>query len=378
MKNRLYLLLILLVSFNVKAQDSKKVNFDEKFKKENQGKSKITINEVKELLHIMIAITESGLDNDDMVNQKGNYYNDVIKYFEPFKNEPVILKFDSLIKSNPLNYIFLTGNAISYNFKGKELVKDKNYIFPAQGVSSHTVIKENLISIYKNDIERFSNKSDFRNFYKSSKKYYDKIISDYNNQANISQQWKWLETNFETKINNYVIMTSPLIEGLNYTTSFEDNNFTQILLVVPPISNSEQLTEMENIISNTRNIFTEIDHNYVGNPTKKFENQVNEALKNREVWVNTSQTGTEYYPTPSKVFDEYMTWAVYCLYVLDVFKGDQEAFNYVYKDINSVMAERGFPKIKDFNDKLIQLRKNNEDKKIEELYPELIDWCKMQ
>jgi len=378
MNNKIYLLLILFMGFNAKSQDLKKVNFDDKFKKENQGKSKVTIHEVKELLHIMIAITESGLDNDDMVNQEGEYYKGVIKYFEPFKNEPVILKFDSLMKSNPLNYIFLTGNAISYNFKGKELVKDNNYIFPAQSVSSHTVIKENLISVYKKDIEDFSNKSDFRKFYKNSKKYYDKIISDYDKQANISRQWKWLENNFEAKINNYVIMPSPLIGGLNYTTSYKDNDFTQILLVVPPISNSTQLTELENTISNTRNIFTEIDHNYITGPTSKFQDELNEALKNRELWVNTKQEGTEYYPTPSKVFDEYMTWSLYSLYVLDNFQGNQHAFNYIYKDINGVMTERGFPKIKEFNDQLIELRKNNKDKKIEELYPELIEWCKNQ
>lgn len=378
MKNTLLSLLLLIINLSANSQDLKKVNFNDKFKKENQGKSKVVIHEVKELLHIMIAITELGLENDDMVNQDGEYYKDLIKHFEPFKNEAIIKEYDSLIKANPINYIFLTGNAISYNFKGNKLVKDKNYIFPAQSVSSHSTITENLITKYKKDIEDFAKKSNFRTFFKDSNKYYDKIIQDYNTQANIQQQWKWLENNFTTRVNNYIIMTSPLIGGLNYTTNYEDNNFNQIFLVVPAISDTEKLTEIEKNISNTRPIFTEIDHNYTVVVATKYENELNEALKVRATWVDTEQKGTEFYPTTKRVFDEYMTWSLYVIYVSDIFKNNQQAFDYVYNNVNERMIKRGFPKTKEFTDQLIKLRNNSPNKKIEELYPELIDWCKTQ
>ncbi|MEG1385832.1 DUF4932 domain-containing protein [Algoriella sp.] len=378
MKNISLILIFLIISISVNAQKLKKVNFDNNFKKEHQGKSNVEINEVKELLHIMIAITDAGLGNDDMINQSTPYYQELLKHFKPFKDESIIIKFDSLIKANPLNYIFLTGNAISYDFKRNKLIKDKNYIFPAQSVSSHTTIKENPITTYKNELERFAEKSDFRKFYRNSKKYYDEVINDYNTQANIDKQWKWLENNFETKVNNYVIMCSPLIGGLNYTTSYEDNDFTQIFLVVPPISNLENLSDINKIITNTRPIFTEIDHNYIGKPTDKYEKIINEALKTREIWVKTDKYGTKYYPNPKKIFDEYMTWSIYILYIMDYFKDNKAAFDYAYNDINSVMIDRGFIKIKEFNDTLIELRKNNPNNKIEELYPELIEWCKTQ
>ena len=96
-----------LASFKLYAQEKfKKVNFNEEFQKENQGKAEVEINEVKELIHIMIAITEIGLDNDDMVAQTGAYYEDVIQDFKIYKDEKIINIFDSLIKANPLNYIF--------------------------------------------------------------------------------------------------------------------------------------------------------------------------------------------------------------------------------------------------------------------------------
>lgn len=378
MNNNFLTLLFLIVSISANSQDLKKVNFDNKFKKENQGKSSTVIHEVKELLHIMIAITELGLGNDDMVNQEGQYYKDLISQFKPFKNEPIILEFDSIIKANPVNYIFLTGNAISYNFKGNKLLKDKNYLFPAQSVSSHTRITENLITKYLKDIETFAITSDFRKFYKNSNKYYSKIIYDFDTQANIHQQWNWLENNFTTKIDNYIIMTSPLIGGLNYTTNYEDNNFNQIFLVVPTISDSEKLSKIQNTISNARSIFTEIDHNYTVVLATKFENELNEALKVREKWIDTKQQGTEFYPNAKRVFDEYMTWSLFVIYVSDIFKDNQEAYDYAYNDVNKAMIRRGFPKIKEFTDQLIELRKNNPKKKIEELYTDLIEWCKTQ
>jgi hypothetical protein len=79
MKKIVFSILLIAISLSSFAQE--KVNFTEKFKKENQGKYKIEINELKELLHIMIAITNSGKENDDMVEQDGQYYKDVRSYF---------------------------------------------------------------------------------------------------------------------------------------------------------------------------------------------------------------------------------------------------------------------------------------------------------
>jgi len=73
-----------------------------------------------------------------------------------------------------------------------------------------------------------------------------------------------------------------------------------------------------------------------------------------------------------------MTWSLYVIYISDIFKNDQKAFNYVYNDVNEAMTKRGFPKTKEFTDKLIELRKKNPKKNIEELYPELIEWYKTQ
>ncbi|MCJ8153827.1 DUF4932 domain-containing protein [Chryseobacterium sp. SSA4.19] len=374
MKKVILLFGIFILEF-VSAQDSEKIHFDEKYKKEYQGKTKIEIDETKELLHIMIAMTEVGLENDDMVEQKGKYYQDVLQHFKKFKDEKIIVKFDSIIKVNPTNYVFLTGNAISHEFKDDHLVPDKNFMFPMKEVSSHTKITVNPIVTYKKEIEDFAKKTNFRRFYKNQTPYYKTIIKEYNQQANLEQQWEWLEKAFNTKVNSYLIFCSPLINGLNYTSTYDNNYFKQIIMVLPPVSKEKNFSEKQNIVFNTRIMFTEIDHNYVSGPTKKYAKEIDNALKEREKWVNTKQEGTQYYPTPERVFDEYMTYGVFYLFCNDKFKDDQSIINYAYNDLNALMKDRGFPKMKEFNNALLTFRKKYPNKKIDDWYPEFIESC---
>ncbi|AWH85090.1 DUF4932 domain-containing protein [Flavobacterium album] len=367
MRRNVFAALLILISFISQAQE--KVNFSEKFKKENQGKYKIEVNELKELIHIMIAITNTGKDNSDMIQQEGQYYKDIRSYFKPYENEAIIKTFDSLMAASLYNYVFLTGNAISYNLKGKKLIKSNVFIFPAMGVAN-AHIDINPITTYKNEIEDFARKSNFRKFYADHKEFYAKIISDYDKSANLGRQWKWLENNFETKKDSYIILCSPLINGFNYTGQFMDNNFTLIHMNLPPIDNYPNLTALENELLNTRVMFTEIDHNYVGAPTESNKDLVSQVFDDRINWVNEEADGTYAYPTPVNVFNEYMTYGVYVLYCKDNY--DQATFNKVTKDVITQMTDRGFTKMELFMDSLLKLRSEHPNEKIDKWYPEFL------
>jgi Domain of unknown function (DUF4932) len=367
MKKILFSILSIAVSFSSFAQY--KVNFTEKFKKENQGKYKIEINEAKELIHIMIAITKFGLENDDMIEQKGKYYQDVIAHFKPYENEKIIKRFDSLLVASAYNYIFLTGNGISYDFKSNKLVKNKIFDFPATAVSN-LKITESPITTYKTAIEEFAKKSKFREFYKKHKPYYAAIISSYEKNTNLGRQWKWLEKNFKTTQDSYTIFCSPLINGLNYTGDFVNNNFKLIYMVLPPIDILENLTERENELFNTRVMFTEIDHNYVKVPSNANLETINQYFKDRKEWTNEDIKGVSAYPSPVKVFDEYMTFGVFVLYCKDNY--DNKDFLSAKEGVISLMKERGFPKMQEFTDKLLSVRAENPNKKIDDIYPEFL------
>ena len=147
-------------------------------------------------------------------------------------------------------------------------------------------------------------------------------------------------------------------------------------MVLPPIQHNSKWTEHFTEAFNTRGIFTEIDHNYVGTPSDKYKKEINDALKDRGKWVDTTTEGTKYYPTPVNVFNEYMTYGVFILYCEDKYKNDAETLKAIHNDVKSVMSkQRGFIKMTEFTDFLVKLRQKHRNEKIDNLYIELLQWC---
>lgn len=363
-------LISLFTTFLLSATAQEKANFDGAFQKANNGKSQVEIPPLKELLHIMLAITNTGLGNDDMVNQNGDYYQDVLKYYKPFANEPIIKTFDSLLNASLYNYIFISGNAMSYDFSGKKLKPNRNYIFPARSVAN-MVINTNPLDTYRKEIEAFAKKSEFSKFYSQHKKYYARLISEYETEAKLNKQWKWLEKNFKTSINSYLILCSPLINSLNYTTEFSDKGFRQIVMVLPPLDHDRKLSAVQNELFNTRVMFTEIDHNYVGPPSDASKATIDTVFKSRKVWVNEKADGIYAYPSPIKVFNEYMTYAVFLVYCQDNY--NRSLYEETRGNVISVMKDRGFPKMETFISALEKVRSTAPEQKIDDLYPQLLE-----
>ena len=363
------LLAILLIAGFLHGYAQEKVVFNKAFQRANQGKPRVEIPPLKELLHIMLAITPTGLANDDMVDQTTAYYQDVLKHFRPFANEPIIQTFDSLLNVSLYHYIFITGNSMSYDLVKTRMKRNRHYLFPARGVAN-LEIKKNPLDTYRKEIEAFAKKSQFQKFYREHQVYYANVIADYLSGANLGKQWQWLEENFETRVNSYLILCSPLINGLNYTTEFSDNGFRQIVMVLPPLENNPARTKIQNDLFNTRVMFTEIDHNYVGTPSNAHKAGIDSAFGNRAYWVNEKADGTYAYPTPVKVFNEYMTFAVFLLYCKDNY--DQALYEETRQSVISLMTERGFPRMEIFTASLEKLRAESPDKKIDVLYPALL------
>ena len=349
------------------------VSFNSDYINRNDGKVKIEVNEVQELTYIMFAMTELGLKDSNMVNHNTSYYNEVIEHFSPYANHNAIKKMNSLLEESIIYHIILSSNAYGFKFNGSSLERTGAYNFPAKGVGNFEVKSDPIIT-YKKDIEDFAYKSGFRKFYQTHKADYNKIVDDFKVFGAINKQKKWLEERFDLKINSYLVLTSPLIGGINSTSTFEDQSFKETMLVLPTINYNSEWTSELNEIMNSRVIFTEIDHNYVGPLSAKFKNKLDSIFNKRSIWVNKDVRSTEHYPTPIKVFDEYLTWGLFVLYCSDNFPGNKVLLQKVIDHVNDKMKAKGFPKSKEFNEKLIDLYSANSSKKIENLYNDLLDW----
>lgn len=370
------LVLLMLYTFYSVAQE-KSISFDDKYIRANSDKVSIEINEVQELTYIMMAISKYGLKDSNMVNHNSTYYQEVISHFHPYREHQVIHAIDSLLNQSLIYYILISSNAYGFTFEGDDLKKTNVYTFPAKGVGA-LAITEDPVLILLNSIEDFARKSGFRKFYKSKKAYFEKIEDDYIKYGEIDKQKKWLERKFDDKINSYRILTSALIGGINATSTFEDNSFKEMLLFLPVITNKDAWSEAYNTAMNSRVIFTEIDHNYVGPLSAKHKRKIDTIFDNRAFWVNPANKSTDYYPNPIKVFDEYLTWGLFILYSQDQYPGDTNLQQEIIQHIDTKMQAKGFPKSREFNKELIRLYQLNPDAKISAIYDDLLRWASIQ
>lgn len=140
------------------------------------------------------------------------------------------------------------------------------------------------------------------------------------------------------------MLTSPLIGGIHTTSTFEDNSFKETLLFSPIIKYNEDWSAEFNEAMNSRVIFTEIDHNYVGplSAQYKYKARIDTLFDKRNIWVNQENRSIEHYPSPEKVFNEYLTWGLFILYAYDNFPGNDELIQRVIDHVNDMMNTKGF------------------------------------
>lgn len=353
----------------------KEVTFDNGYIAANDGKTTVEIAEAQELIYIILSLTPTAQQHPVMVNRQTSYYTEVSQHFSKYAQQPVVAEFDSLLRQNLVNYFLLAANAYGFAFRGDRLVPTGVYDFPAKGIGKFEITVNPIIT-YLDRLQDFAKASSFRDFYRRHRDYYQQVRNDYMAYAQIARQKQWLEAHFDAKINSYRVLTSPLIGGMNATHTFEDNKFKEILLFLPVIRDDKQWDEQTKRVTNTRIIFTEIDHNYVGPVSADHLEAIGKSVANRTTWVDTSNKGTDHYPNPLKIFDEYLTWGLFLLYCHDTYPENPELLSKVTAQVNEMMAhKRGFIRAAEFNETLLKLYVNSDNKRIASLYPQLLAWC---
>ncbi len=352
----------------------KNVNFTKKYIKEHQGKFSVEVPEVHELANILVAISNVGQLDSNMVDMTTPYYKEVLAYFSPYKNHPIMDVVNKHITKAFDNnsywyYYAMKMNACAYVFDKKGNIKNEGIIRKMGFSNQGDPILANLALI-----EDFARKSNFREFYKQHQSYYNELIKTYHTLNPIDQQQAWLEDKFKFKYGNYLVTFSPLIGGAHSTNRFEDNGFSQTVMFVNRAEINPKYNQKVNEMLKSRVVFTEIDHNFVNPTSDKYLEQINEAFADRAKWVKET-SGTSAYSSPYNVFNEYMTWSVYSLYCLDKFSAEDNA-TFIPLMEQQMEQKRGFARFGEFNQKLISLYKQNPSISIDELYTGMLSWSR--
>ncbi|PQJ79093.1 DUF4932 domain-containing protein [Polaribacter porphyrae] len=350
---------------------SKPVVFDSKYIRENSGTYKNYVPKVHELVNIAFALTEIGAKDHNMINHKTDYYHKVIKYFKPFKNHVLIDSLNRNMEDDPYAYYYnLRMNACMYSFDSKgEIVNQSPYNRFSWSSINHL---EELLYLVKD----FSETSKFEDFYEKNEIYYDSLKQVQDKVAPIGKMWKWIEDRFSERYNSYKVYFSPLIGGLHSTQYYTDNDYKEAIMFINAPIFENNVSSIKKEIRSSRIVFTEIDHNYVNPISDLLSNEIENSFNNRFYWV-LDDPGLNGYSTPYAIFNEYMTWSLYSLYLLDNFNEDE--LEEAVKEIEIIMIKkRGFIKFKEFNQKLIELYQNNKQSDIKSLMESILKWSKNQ
>lgn len=386
MKLKLLTLLLILtyqISFGQNIENEPYAYFSKEYIDKYNNKSIVEIPEVSELINIIMALHKDAEKEDNMFDVSTDYYKRVKEYFKESITHPMIdsvnnnINTITLLKEHNINvfssesydfYYDLKMNACSYYF-------DENGIIIHNGAVKNFRGGDNHMEKYLDLIQDFSNKSNFRKFYKDNKLYYDSLISTYIRLNPIQKMQNWLNEKFEYSYGSYMIYFSPLVNGAHSARFFNKGDFKQAFMFVCSMEPNHEISPIEDEIISSRPLFTEIDHSYVNPLSDIYIEKINHSFSNRRKWANGKIT--ESYHDEYMVFNEYMTFAIYSLYVYDNYP--KENLNKFSPYLEKHMVEsRGFINFKDFNKELLEKYKSNPKSKMKELYDYILEWSSIQ
>lgn len=330
-----------------------------------------------ELMHIAMALTDSTIVSNgynvqnEIINKNSNYYKKVIKHFAPYKNHQLIVDLNKYLRESASNYIYNVQIGCNLNFNNNRL--ERVNIMP--WIRRSYI---NLKAVSKNKIEDFAKISNFEKFYSEHKEYYNTLLKAVQQNSNVNEQQKWLEKEFYTKYDDYRLIISPLMGNTHFTQRFKFQGKRKCIMWVKSFDSENLQINNINRARYIGTVMTEIDHNYVNPVSDQYKKELNELMGNsyRSRWTNMGASNS--YKTGYAVFNEYLTHAVYLLFVnqyLDT--SEQEVVN--HSKIEVMTKVRKFVKFAEFYEhvkKLYHSRKSNE--KIADLYPQIIEWCKSE
>jgi hypothetical protein len=327
----------------------------------SQDSIKIEISESYELSNIILALTQYGRTDKWDVQKVPPYYDDILKYFEPVNNHPLL---DSVNYSRAKWEKFLGFRTDMYAFSFDQYGKLKrDYPFNSFGPFE---VDKNIDLI--ND---FVLKSNYRQFYKDHKDFYDKIVSNYKEYYFVNKSKQFLDKVAEKPNNeslkNYVIAISPLVGGQNCHRDIDSITTVDFPNISKDLILGNLETNYNKRIVDNHSIFTEMDHGYVNPISEKYKKLINTNF-------NFTKWDKESGYSEINSFNEYMTWALYDIFIKENFPkvADSIALQWQYQN-----ASRGFIAQNLFAKKISEFYfKQKRNRRIENIYKPFLRWCK--
>ncbi len=356
-------------------KDIPAAQFNRSYTKSHDGKSFIEVPPVYELFNIIVALSNTAKKDDGLVIKHTQYYQDLLIWFDKYKEEPIVKKIDLVLANNLMAFVSLKMDAYAFD------LSEKGKIIPSKIYNRITVGRTNTLLPYIKDLQGFSDKSKFYEFYKKNNPVYTDQIVTYRDSIGLQEMQNWLTKNFpSTNYNSFKVIFSPLAGNIQSVNWLENNGFKEVQVHVNfPYTDSDKQKQFSSRALNIRKgniVFTELNHSFINPEGEKsqYRKAIENAFSNMEVWNEKGKPAAQYYNSPNVSFNEYMNWGLVSLRYLDYAPIDEQAK--LIADMETRQMEvRGFRKFRIFNQYLIKIYKNKpEGQTIADLYPLIVKW----
>ena len=326
----------------------------------------IVLPETYELTNIILALTDYAIEDPSEVMKGTSYYKEVMEYFEPVRDHPLL---DSVNYSRKLweDYLAFRTDGFAFAFdENNKLKRVLNFYSMGRG---RTPLDNHLELV--ND---FVEKSGFRDFFQSKREFYDYLVDNYKAYYLVDEMKNFLDEKvgrsnsiFSKAGRNFVVL-SPLVGRMNCHRGIDRNTDANFSAASREFMNEfGGSRDMEIRITNSHILFTEMDHGYINPISDRYAKLIADNF-NTDIWDLDSG-----YPGIN-CFNEYMTWAVYTLFIKEQYPEynvDSIAVQWQFQN-----SSRGFFAQNLFTDKVTELYFNRGDRSFETIYEPLLTWCK--
>lgn len=320
----------------------------------------VKLSEPYELANIILALTPYGKSDPWEVSQHSDYYREVRAHFDQFDDHPLLKRVD-YSREKWDYYLSFRTDAYAFVFGNKDQLSRVHTFSANEGLNP---FEENLELI--ND---FVHLTGFRKFYKEHLTYYKRLAEDYLKSQQYDEMMKFLVNEFgqSSASTRYAIALSPLVGRMNChrVVAGVNTDFITVpqFLLTP---NGTQTASEAEVASGMHMLFTELDHGFVNPLSEKYRNLI---AKNFTVAKWNNKSGYE--NDSLGVFNEYMTWALFDLFIHQRFPSvaDEVCANWALQN-----ATRGFQASSLFSRELLRIyHDKKKNTTIRELYPAIID-----
>ena len=335
--------------------------FDETYRAAYQGKIRVEVPEVYELVNIAIALSDYAKDNPDTI-APSPYADEVRAHFVPWVDHPFIQAVNALFDSGGSMYAILKMKGAAFDFTSGDAIK-RSDIYKNIGWG------QNVLIPLQSQMSDFAERSGFRTFYDEHRPLYRAQINEIETDINLREMWDWLQDQFPNvqAYDTVRVLFSPLVGSDQSLATFDDNGFRELQ---PHVNFPRHVTSPNRSNAADESVrgvilFTELNHGFINPITDEMTDAIYTAMGPELSPYLRADSAATSYNGQTAVFTEMLNWALASVYAQS--KLDERTALEVSQNISDSMVNgRGFKRFEAFQDALLQITASPEGPSISE------------